>query len=359
MKKWKKLVFPVLAVMLLLLGAALAAAAYFWNSMLNRIGDAEETIATLSQEELAALAGTVLPETTVPVTTSPEETWPVVVSNENITNIMLVGQNYRWDEQSKLSDTMILCSINRETKTLTLVSILRDLHVPLPPYGKLGPGRNRINVCYALGSSIKGNSLGGMEMLALCVEQNFGVHVDHTVEANFDNFPQIIDAIGGIGIDLTEAEAETLSRLREFSPGLQMLNGEEALAYARIRKIDDDLQRTRRQRTVITSIIDKCRNMNLMDLYALAQEVLPLLITDMTNEEISAYVWEFLPMAKDLQLKSMVLPVDNETLPGSMWTKELVIYGYPSDVVQCDTELNGAYLREALGIEETAEETEG
>ena len=106
-------------------------------------------------------------EETEPPTTTPEDTWPQVVSDQNITNIMLVGKNYREDEPNKLSDTMLLCSINRETNTMTMVSFLRDLYVPLPAYAGHSSGRNRINVCYALGSTWKRSSEGGMEMLCL------------------------------------------------------------------------------------------------------------------------------------------------------------------------------------------------
>ena len=106
---------------------------------------------------------------------------------------------------------MILCSINRETKTLTMVSFLRDLYIHLPAYAGHTAGRNRINVCYALGSTWKRSSEGGMEMLALCVEQNFGIHVDHTIEVGFEAFTNIIDILGGVEVNVTEAEAEYIT----------------------------------------------------------------------------------------------------------------------------------------------------
>lgn len=342
-KKWIKRI--LLLSVLVLSGVFLAAVAY-WNSLLGLLTRPEETQPTVSQQETLAEAST--PVQTIPETTSPEETWPVVVSDKNVTNIMLVGQNWREDEPNKLSDTMILCSINRNTKTMTMISILRDLYIDLPPYAGHGPGRNRINVCYALGSSWTGTSQGGMEMLAKCVEQNFGIHVDHTIEVGFDTFSAIIDAIGGVEIDVSQEEAaymtEKVGYIGTVEPGLQTLDGMEALAYARIRKIDSDRQRSARQRTVILSILNKCRDLKLMDLHRMAAEVFPLIVTDMTNEEITNYIWELLPMVKELQLQSVVIPVDNETLPGSMWYKTIDLYGYPSDVVQCNVKLNRSYL---------------
>ena len=349
--KWTVIAIIVLAVVALVTGII------YWNHMLNLLGDADETVPTLSyEEEMALLGQTEATELTEPTeTTVPMETEPPL-PEKYITNIMLVGQNWREDEQNKLSDTMILCSINRKTKTMTMVSFLRDLYVPLPAYAGHGPGRNRINVCYALGSSWKRSSEGGMEMLALCIEQNFGIHVDHTIEVGFESFARIIDGFGGVEVEVTDAEAYYMTKeigyIGEIEPGLQVLDGQEALAYARIRKIDGDRQRAARQRTVITALIDKCRGMDLAAAHRAAEYVLPSIITDMTNEEITKYILELLPILKDLKLNSITCPVDNETLPHSMWGKTLDLYGYQSSVIECNTALNGRFLRYMLGIKQ-------
>ena len=349
--KWSLISVAVLVVV------ALIAGGLYWNRMLNLLGDAEAEVPTLSYEEEMALLGTVeTTEMTEPTeTTVPEETEPPL-PEKYITNIMLVGQNWREDEQNKLSDTMILCSINRKTKTMTMVSFLRDLYVPLPAYAGHGRGANRINVCYALGSSWKRSSLGGMEMLALCIEENFGIHVDHTIEVSFESFPRIIYGFGGVDVDVTEAEAQYMTKhigyIGDIEPGYQTLDGMEALAYARIRKIDGDRQRAARQRTVITALIDKCRDLNLAEINKAAEYVLPCIITDMTNEEITKYILELLPMLKDMELRSLTCPVDNETLPHSTWGKTIDLYGYESYVLECNRSLNGKFLRYMLGIQQ-------
>lgn len=349
----KKLLWIVAGAALALILTVVVAAGLYWNHMLGLLGDpSEHTVPTLSQQELDAILGT---EETEPPTTTPEDTWPQVVSDQNITNIMLVGQNYREDEPNKLSDTMLLCSINRETHTLTMVSFLRDLYVPLPAYAGHSGGRNRINVCYALGSTWKRSSEGGMEMLAKCIEQNFGVHVDHTIEVSFDTFAEIINAMDGVDVVLTQEEAEYLTDhvgyVGSFQEGENALMGYDALAYARIRKIDGDRQRAARQRTIVSSLIEKCRKMGLLELHDLATQILPLIITDMTSAEITDYLWELIPMVKDIKLASLTIPVDNETLPHSMWSKTLDLYGYPSSVLECNLTLNAEYLQNALGME--------
>lgn len=349
----KKLLWIVAGAALALILTVAVAAGLYWNHMLGLLGNpSEHTVPTLSQQELDAILGT---EETEPPTTTPEDTWPQVVSDQDITNIMLVGQNYREDEPNKLSDTMLLCSINRETNTLTMVSFLRDLYVPLPAYAGHSGGRNRINVCYALGSTWKRSSEGGMEMLAKCIEQNFGVHVDHTIEVSFDTFAEIINAMDGVDVVLTQEEAEYLTDhvgyVGSFQEGENALMGYDALAYARIRKIDGDRQRAARQRTIVSSLIEKCRKMGLLELHDLATQILPLIITDMTSAEITDYLWELIPMVKDIKLASLTIPVDNETLPHSMWSKTLDLYGYPSSVLECNLTLNAEYLQNALGME--------
>lgn len=363
LRGWKKVLLIVLLTLLVLIAAVVIAGVVYWNSLLNMMGDADDTLPSVPQEETVETTAPptteiAVEETTGPTeTTSPENTWPVVVSSENITNIMLVGQNYREGEETKLSDTMILCSINRETKTLTMMSIFRDLYVDFPPYKSLGWGRNRINVCYHLGSRETGTSQGGMEMLAQAVEFNFAIKVDHTIEINFEAFEEIINVLGGVEVELSEDEALYLTNDGKnddsFEAGVAVLDGDSALSYARMRHSnagDSDVKRTARQRYLISTILNECKGMGLLELHKMATTVLPLITTDMTNAEITDYIFEFLPMLKDLEIVSMTLPVDNDTLPNSMWYDMIDIAGVQSSVIKCNTWLNQKYLKETLGL---------
>ena len=288
-------------------------------------------------------------------TAETDPTWPEIVPTQNVTTIMLVGQNYREGEEHYLSDTMIMCTINRDTNTLTMTSLLRDLYVPIPSYAGHGPGRNRINVCYHLGTQWTGSVKGGMEMLALCVEQNFGIPIDHTVEVDFTAFEKVVDLMGGVDIELTQAEADYLNSdacayygFDEFSAGPQTLNGLEALAYARIRAIDGDFQRTNRQRNVINSLINKCKKMGLWDLHKMATEILPMITTDMTDEEIANYIWEFLPMLADLTIVSQKVPLEKDQMNGD-WSysgKEVEGIG---NVLEPNLWSHKKYLQQILG----------
>ena len=192
-------------------------------------------------------------------------------------------------------------------------------------------------------------------MLAKCIEQNFGVHVDHSIEISFDTFAEIINAMDGVDVVLTEEEAQYLTDhvgyVGSFQEGENALMGYDALAYARIRKIDGDRQRAERQRAIVTSLIEKCRHMGILELHNLATRILPLIITDMTSEEITDYLWELIPMVKDIQLASLTIPVSNDILPNSVWGKIIDLYGYESYVLECNLQLNAEYLQNALGME--------
>lgn len=350
-KRWepkriaKLLTIAVLSLLALFIAAFLCVALY-WNSILNRMRDAAERY---SEPETQPQTVMTQPQATAAMA-QPEDTWPEVHADETITNILLIGQN------NHLADSMILCSINRETGQLSLISFLRDLYVSIPAYAGHGEDKNRINASYYWGRRWAGSEAGGMELLSACIEQNFGVPVEHCIAVDFDVFTQVIDTIGGVEIELTEEEARYLTKsvgyVGELQPGLQTLSGLEALAYSRIRKIDSDIQRTQRQRTVLSSILAKCRGLSLPQLHELAITVMPMISTNMTNTQITAYLWELLPRLPQLEIRSSVCPVDNETLPGSCWDKRVRIGGTECDVIACNVSRNREYLMDWLGYED-------
>lgn len=331
-------IFLIVFVLLFVLAAgAVAAGTIYYNSMLNLVTRPEATEIVLSEEQLEQILGYV-PEKVDTQTTEPtvETTQPERVVEDNIINIMLIGQQARKNETAKLSDTMILCSINKDTKTVTLTSFLRDLYVKLPNFQGHVCGKNRINVAYNLGWYWAGEK-GGMEMLDQLIYENFGVEVDYNVEVGFDAFTDVVDTLGGVDIELTGAEA---GHLGLGGAGTYHLDGEKALGYARTRSIDNDFNRTARQRKVVSALINKCRNMSLTELNNLIKTILPLVITDMTNEEITSCVMEVLPMLLELKIESHQVPVE-----GTYRFSTLDIIGVESNVIICDEEENGKLLR--------------
>ena len=322
----KKTVLIILIVVLVLIIALAVACIIYYNSVLNMMSRPDDvSVPTLSEEELAELRGTVPVEMpTAPTeTTSPEETWPEVVSDQNITNIMLIGQAARPGEEALIADTMILCSFNREQRTLTLTSLMRDLRLVWPEYidinGKSHTGNNRINMAYNMGYRWAGNNVqGGMDVLESIVEYNFGVKVDHSVEINFESFETAMELMGGVDIELREDEIKYLQENypvsntgKTLKPGWNRLSPYLALGYARMRKVGHgDFERTERQRKVITSLLYRLTQMNVFEINKMFTTLLPTIVTDMTNEEITNLALEFIPMLKGSSLQSQRIPFD-------------------------------------------------
>lgn len=215
-----------------------------------------------------------------------------------VTNILLIGQDRRPEESGTTrSDAIMIVSMNAETKKVTLVSIMRDTYVQIP-----GHVDNRINAAYRF---------GGASLLCETIEKNFGLKIDGTVGVDFSGFVDVINAVGGVDIDLTSAEAEHLSGVHpNLHAGLNRLNGEEALSYSRIRHLaGGDRMRTQRQRNVITSLINRFKSSSLTELNKLIDTVLPLVSTDLGNLEIMHYAVTALTM--DLgDLRSHAIPVE-------------------------------------------------
>ncbi len=342
-KHWGKRIFVTLLVLLLvLIGGGIFAGVTYYNSMLNLVTrpetDATENV--LSDEQLEQILGYV-PEKAAPAATeaAKEETKPAVEKKDPVVNIMLIGQQARKNETAKLSDTMILCSINKETKTITLTSFLRDLYVKLPDFQGHECGKNRINVAYNLGWYWAGEK-GGMEMLDQLIRENFGVEVDYNVEVGFDTFKKVIDVMGGVDIEMDEDVAKYVKV--GSTAGTYHLDGEQALVYARARHTnagDSDFYRTQRQRNLITHLLNKAKSMTLTQLHELLKEILPLVITDMTNEEITSLALELLPLVVELDIKSNQVPAAD-----TYYMKMIDIIGVESSVIICDEEANKELL---------------
>lgn len=213
-------------------------------------------------------------------------------SDGHLINILLVGQDRRPGEGRQRSDTMILCSFNPKTNELSMISFLRDLYVQIPGYSD-----NRMNAAYVF---------GGFPLLKATLYQNFGVTVDGCFEVDFSGFKRIIDIVGGVDIYLTAAEAKIVGD--GAKEGMCHLDGDHALMYARIRKIDSDFQRTSRQRKVLTAIFNNVKNCSVSELLDLVDEILPILTTDMSNGDIMSLAIKYAPAVASLKIETHSVP---------------------------------------------------
>ena len=265
--------------------------------------------------------------------------------NDGIVNILLIGQDMREGADHKLADAMILCSVNRNTGTMTMCSLMRDMYVQLPDYAGHTGTKNRINAAYSLGYAWNGDR-GGMEMLDQLILEQFGVEVDYNVEFDFDSFVRVVDALDGVELDLTEAEAAYLNKQPHLSGGCtegsNLLDGETALAFVRTRHSsagDSDFFRTGRQRAVVAAVAEKLKGIDIQKLYGLMTEILPMIYTDMTNGQIVSCALKLLPIAGELEIKSQQIPADS-----TFENARVEIGGYPAAVLLPDLEKNKQIL---------------
>ncbi len=218
-------------------------------------------------------------------------------NTKNITNLLLLGLDGRSSYKGSRSDTMMIVSINDQAKTIKLISLMRDTLVTIPGRDRDGDGKDdyaKMNAAYAY---------GGFDLLSKTIEQNFRLDIDHYVGVNFVSFPVAVDAMGGVDIELTEAETTQIcdaSQQKENwergfkrigkTAGTYHLNGYQALQYARIRHLaGSDFKRTERQRIVISALMQKAKKMNFGQLNAILTGVLPHTVTNMSANQLMGY----------------------------------------------------------------------
>ena len=228
---------------------------------------------------------------------------------EDVINILLVGEEAILDGGHRgRTDSIMIATINVKQKTLKLTSIMRDLYLQIPGYSD-----NKINAAF---------NIGGMDLLVQALNQNFSMKLDGYVKVDFDSFEKVIDALGGVEITLSAKEAQYLNTTnyisnpayRNVREGKQILNGNQALGYSRIRYVANgdqanDFGRTQRQRTVLTALFEKYKEKNAVELLALLPDILSLVTTDLSKTTILEYMYLAVTLHPD-KLETMRIPVD-------------------------------------------------
>lgn len=381
---WKIILIVILCVVLVL-GLLFGAAYFYLDSKLNKVRQATFEEKDVSGQDLSALIGNLddpnptisISESTAPTEEATEETTepptePDYGETGKIVNVLIIGQDSREGEESKLADGIMLLTLNKETRTLTTTSFLRDSYVKLADYRGHTCGWNRINTSYALGYSWYGDA-GAMEMLNLTLENNYGVKVDANVELSMFSLVDIVDAIGGVDIELVgeeytkmlewqdqfNAQYEALGiswyRHVDIHEGMNTLNGDMALAYARERHVNDadsDMKRTARQRKVMSAMLDKLVSMSPQQLNELIDKVLWWITTDLSKDEIKTYIKELTPYLFDLKLVSNQCPAE-----GTYWGEMVELPDGLSGVLKIDFEANKRILQAVMNGEEVEDTT--
>ena len=244
---------------------------------------------------------------------------PLICDTKKVTNILLLATDSRQKGGAGRSDVMMLVSVNQETGKIVLCSFLRDLyaHYPTEPKNPINGGYDKLNHAHAY---------GGPTLTMAVLKETFNIDVKHYVKVDFSAFVQVVDAIGGLDLYLTEAEVQYINRYEvgnakesnvdNYTPsplqvvaGTHHLNGMQTLTHARNRTIGSDFQRTQRQRTVIEAIFSKAGNISLAQINNLLDVFLPLVTTNLPKDKMVEMVGK-LPAMLGYSIESTKVPLE-------------------------------------------------
>lgn len=256
-KRMRRTIFWVVTVLMLVIGIACFAV----TDMLNSIDRGDEE---LNHEELDTHEGL----------------------SEEIINIAVFGVDSRDDTIEGRSDAMMIVSVDMKNNKIKAVSLMRDSLVKIEGHGKY-----KLNSAYAR---------GGVELAIKTINQNFDMNITDYVSVNFKQLAGIVDALGGVEVEITEAERRNANKyIKEMAKehdveaelieesGVVTLRGFQAVAYTRIRAVGNaDFQRTERQREVMQKLMDKALDVNPMRYLSLVKSLIPMIETSLSNDEI-------------------------------------------------------------------------
>ena len=238
------------------------------------------------------------------------------------TNILLLGSDMRIKGQSSRTDTMIICSVNKNTGEVKLTSILRDTAVTFDNIGKYN-GTYRINAA---------NYFGGPELIMRTINEKLGMNIEYYALVDFTSFSIIAEKLGGIDITISEeemnqinknawkqyriakhagideSELEATNYLLETYGENTHLNGRQTLAYARIRKIDSDITRAERQRTVLIALLKKVKGRSLAEVMGLATGLFSYVTTNMSIDQLMGLATTV--FASSAEVEQLRLPME-------------------------------------------------
>lgn len=253
-----RIVVILLIILLILVIGAFATGSWYLNSKLDKINYVEN----VTRNEVSVDA-------------------QVEENLSGYRNIALFGLDTREDSfDDSRSDCIIIVSINNSTKDVKLLSVYRDTYVDVD-----GHGLTKITHAYAY---------GGPALALSTINRNFDLDITEFVTVNFETVRTIVNEIGGVQITVTSAEANSGSIPNIHSAGTYNLNGDQALAYARIRKIDTDYQRTERMRTVLSAIFTKVKGLSISSINSLLDTMLPHVSTNIPKDEITKLIPDIL-----------------------------------------------------------------
>ena len=298
-KKPRGWLIALLTLLILFLILA-AGAALFVNSKLSLIDYSDGSLENPAPAEESGEEDLSVDLTGLEMKEPPALPQGEATADDNILNVLILGTDERTvDFSSARADAIILLSLDLKENTAKLVSLERGMGVPILE-GEYEGEYDWLTHCFRY---------GGASLMLKEVQTCFNVDVEHYVRVNFTSVENIVDLLGGIDVELSYKEASYLNSaslgLRE---GVNHLNGEAALAYARLRAIDSDWTRIKRQRTVIQACMNSIKGADVKTLNSLCDAILPYVQTNFTKLEILRLMAQ-LPNFLGVQFEQMTMSV--------------------------------------------------
>ncbi|MBU3191201.1 LCP family protein [Clostridium bowmanii] len=280
-KSWIKLILGVFVIIALVVGGTFTYTFY-------KLSKINTTTILKTDEDLGIKPNVILKEE-VPIKSElplKEEVPIKVVESNKIINIAFFGVDRRTPNEPSRSDSIMILSVDEVHKKVKMSSIMRDTYVDIKNHGD-----TKINHAYAY---------GGPQLAIRTLNENFNLDIRDYVTVDFFNLEKIIDAMGGVTIDVKQneisfitdymtevANIEKKSISQVTKPGLQNLNGLQAVAYSRIRyTAGGDFVRTERQRTVLAAMLTKIQSLGISEFASVVSKVLPYTETSMKSMDI-------------------------------------------------------------------------
>ncbi|MFE8696452.1 LCP family protein [Cytobacillus sp. FJAT-53684] len=291
-KKKRKRVFLFILLPILLVGCSTAAfGAHLYGEFKKTVSDSYEQIEGRDSSPIR------------------EEAFKLEKDHFSMLIIGVDDSEKRGYGENSRSDALMLLTVNQNDHTAKLLSIPRDSYVYIPEVDH----KTRINHAHAY---------GGPKATIETVEELFDIPVDYYVRVNFQAFMEVIDALGGIEIDVpfafSEQDSNDQAHAISLEPGIQTLDGEEALALARTRKIDNDIERGKRQQEIIKAVIKKATSINSITKFDDVFDAIGSnMKTNLTFKEMK-YLAEF-AIKKKLSIESLTLAGTDSTHHGAYY----------------------------------------
>ena len=257
------------------------------------------------------------------------------LDSKEMINILLLGVDATENQYSGRTDMIMLLTINKKENKICLTSIQRDTYLAIPE-----EGYDRINMAYAQ---------GGVPLLQDTLKENFGIEAEDYVCVNIFAVMDFIDLIGGIDVELTSEEMDVMNEwyirahnislgnpegtdyLPVDNPGTYHLNGNQAVAYSRVRFVGSDFARTSRQREVLQLSFEKVKDMSILELNNMLEELLPKIRTDMTQKRFLELMGEMVNLS-DYSWDTMTIPADGTWENGKIEGKDVLLIDFKKNI---------------------------